>query len=283
MKRLSLLLVITVLLVSCGKNSKEYKQLKAQNDSLVTATAAQTAEFNETLSILNEVEDNFSKLREAENYLIVQNATSGELSKTQRERITDNFELIGNILQQNKEQLRKLEQQVNTGSKNMAELRKTIARLQEEVASKSALIVSLQDELGQRDQEISRLSGTLADLMTGLDSLSVKAGEQSQQLKDQEKELYTAWYIFGTRKELRNYKVLDGNKVLEGNYNRNDFIKIDIRNESQIPLYAKKAKVLTSHPEDSYKLIKGTDKTITLMILDYKKFWSASKFLVVEV
>ena len=44
---------------------------------------------------------------------------------------------------------------------------------------------------------------------------------------------------------------------------------------------SKGAKLVTSHPADSYTLNKEKDKVVSIQITNAEKFWSASKYLVV--
>lgn len=283
MKKIGLICGMAVMLMACGRNSSEYKQLQQEKDSLVEAQATQAAELKEALALLNEVEENFEKLREAENFLTAQSNLNGELSKTQRERIADNFELVHTLLKKNKEELDNLQKKTGKDAQHYSELQKTIVRLQKELESKAAQILTLQQQLGEKDEQIRTLSGSLADLSIMVDSLALRSEQQGKALDEKNDLLNTAWYIFGTRRELKAQKVLDGKKLLQGNYDKEKFIKIDIRTETEIPLYAKRARVLTSHPEASYELVKGTDKALTLVIRDYQQFWEASRFLVIEV
>lgn len=283
MKKIGLICGMAVILMACGRNSSEYKQLQQEKDSLVEAQATQAAELKEALALLNEVEENFEKLREAENFLTAQSNLNGELSKTQRERIADNFELVHTLLKKNKEELDNLQKKTGKDAQHYSELQKTIVRLQKELESKAVQILTLQQQLGEKDEQIRTLSGSLADLSIMVDSLALRSEQQGKALDEKNDLLNTAWYIFGTRRELKAQKVLDGKKLLQGNYDKEKFIKIDIRTETEIPLYAKRARVLTSHPEASYELVKGTDKALTLVIRDYQQFWEASRFLVIEV
>ena len=58
--------------------------------------------------------------------------------------------------------------------------------------------------------------------------------------------------------------------------------EIFLRNINEIVLGTKKAKVLTTHPEDSYTVVEGGDGMLTLKILDSTKFWSVTRYLVVR-
>ena len=51
---------------------------------------------------------------------------------------------------------------------------------------------------------------------------------------------------------------------------------------NSIPLYAKKAKVLTNQPTDSYQLIDNNGSMI-LKITNPTKFWSLTNYLVIQL
>ncbi|MCR5197845.1 MAG: hypothetical protein K6D55_03540 [Prevotella sp.] len=99
----------------------------------------------------------------------------------------------------------------------------------------------------------------------------------------------TAWFVFGTKDELKKQQIVtkDGlfskKKILEGNFNKDYFTKIDIRVDKEIKLYSKDAKVLTVHPASSYKLQPDANKQYVLRITDPQSFWSTSKYLVIQV
>ena len=72
MKKVLVTIICAAMFASCGQNSADYKQLQAENDSLKLENAKSSTELNEMLSILNEVETNFQSIRDAENYLSIQ-------------------------------------------------------------------------------------------------------------------------------------------------------------------------------------------------------------------
>ena len=99
----------------------------------------------------------------------------------------------------------------------------------------------------------------------------------------QDKQLNTAWYVFGTKKELKNQHIMEDGKVMTGNFNKSYFTKVDIRELSEIKLYSKSAKWRTTHPASSYTLVRDANKQYTLRITNSQIFWSTSKYLVVLV
>ena len=121
------------------------------------------------------------------------------------------------------------------------------------------------------------------NLTTEKQNLTAENEQKAQTISTQDKQLNTAWYVFGTKKELKSQKIIDDGKVLQGSFNKNYFTKIDIRVDKEIKLYSKSAKILTTHPSSSYSLSKDTNGQYVLRITDPASFWSTSKYLVVQV
>ena len=71
--------------------------------------------------------------------------------------------------------------------------------------------------------------------------------------------------------------------MLQSNFNKEYFTKIDIRVDKEIKLYSKSAKLLTTHPASAYTLQQDANKQYVLRITDPQAFWSTSKYLVVQV
>lgn len=275
---------VALLMVSCEsnqKNNEEVQRLQAVNDSLKLEQDKTSSELNDMLSLVNEIDGNFQKIKEAENYLTVQSAKGGELNPSTRDRINADMKLLAETLTKNKEQLAKLQSQLKNSKVNLGELQKTIDRLNTEMDQRAVMIASLQEELAKRDIRI-------AELDEAVSVLAVKSAAQDVVIDTQDKELNTAYYCFGTSKELKEQKILSGGgfssvKTMDGDFNKNYFTKIDVRNFKSLSLHAKKAEMRTKHPAGSYELVKDSEGEYVLKVLDTKNFWSLSKYLVVEV
>ena len=289
MKKLLLACTCATLLVSCGQNSAEYKKLKAENDSLKIENTKATSEMNEILSTLNDVEADIQSIRDAENYLNLQQQTGGEFSKSNREQIKQNMQLISETLKKNKETISQLEDKLKKSGIQSAALRKTISRLSSELDQKATMIVALQEDLAKKNVRIQELDEMVSSLNEDVENLATTAAVQSEKLNEQDKALNTAYYRFGTAKELKDQKILSGgglfskSKVLQSGFNKDYFISVDVREVKEIPLFAAKAKLKSNHPEGSYEFVKDEDGNLTLNITDPKTFWSLGKYLVIEV
>lgn len=289
MKKVLLVFICIATLASCGQQqSAENKKLKSENDSLRLENAKYSSEMDEMLSILNEIEADFQAIRDAENYLTMQNQ-GGELSVSARNQIRQNMQLISETLKKNKEQIKQLEDKLSKSNVQSAALRKTIDRLTSEIDQKATMIMALQEDLAQKNVRIQELDEIVTNLNEELEGLVTVTAAQSETLNQQDKNLHTAYYCFGTSKELKDQKILSGgslfakSKVLQDDFNKDYFISIDIREVLEVPLFANKAKLKSNHPEGSYQFTKDEDGNLTLNIVDYKTFWSLGRYLVIEV
>ncbi len=286
MKKIFVFIATAALIISScqdPKKSDEYQRLQAENDSLKAVGSRQSNEYNEMLSLINEVEDNFRKIKETENYLTEQSQAGGELSKSTKERITNDMQLLTETLKKNKEQIQKLQQQMKSSGLKSTELQKRLDALVTEVDEKTKSIASLQEQLEKQNIIIAEQGQKIQEQSTAIDQQKTAIDQQTQQISAQDKSLNTGFYVFGTKKELEEEKILVKGKVMQQGYNHDYFTKVDIRNLNQIPLYSKKAKILTTHPASSFTLEKAVDGNLTVTILNKKDFWSISKYLVVQV
>ncbi|RHJ88988.1 hypothetical protein [Parabacteroides bouchesdurhonensis] len=289
MKKVLVVCICTAMLASCGQNSADYKKLKAENDSLRLENIRNTDELNEMLNTLNDVEADFQSIRDAENYLTIQQQAGGEMNQSKREQIRQNMELITQTLKKNKEQINDLQEKLKKSGIQSAALKKTIDRLSSEIDQKTTMIVALQEDLAKKNVRIQELDEMVSALNEDVEALATTTAVQSEKLSAQDKALNTAYYCFGTSKELKDQKILSGgglfakSKVLQSGFNKDYFISIDIREVTEIPLFAGKAKLKSNHPEGSYEFLKDEDGNLTLKITDTKAFWSLGKYLVIEV
>lgn len=283
MKKTWMLWVAIGLIVSCTnvKESKEYKALEAQRDSLMMVTVDAESEAIEMMSVISEVEANFDRIREAEKYISTQSAKEGEMSQDTRTRITENFKMINDILQRNKAQLQELNRKYSGSTKEVASLKNTITRLNREMEESAGRLAEMQKELAAKDEKIAQLSQDIT-------SLAIEAEQQSVTIQEQDRSLNRAYYVFGTQKELKDQKILSGGflkatRVLQDTFNKEYFLTIDIREVTEIPLYAKKAKLWSTHPEGTYEFVTLEDGNLLFQVTDTQRFWSLTKYLIIEV
>ena len=268
---------------SCVKNSSEYKKLQAEKDSLELAGAKNTSDMEEILSLLNEVEDNFKDIKSAENYLSVQSNNSGELAPSTKDRIQSDMKFVTDVLDKNRKKIIELESKLKNSSIKSTQLQQTINKLQQDLDQKTMTLVTMNEELERRGQQISELSADVSNLSKNVQDLRVQTDAQQKTIVQQKKIITTVYYCYGTSSELKKMGVLV-NGQLGANFNPDYFIKVNDYNDLQIiQLLAKKANLVSKHPDGSYQFVKDPNNQIALRILDPKSFWSKTKYLVVLV
>ena len=251
-----------------------------QNDSLQKIIAEKDNEINDMMETLNQIQDGFREINEAENRVNI--VKDGEGSN-RRQQLMENIRFIANTMKENRTLIAKLRQQLRESSYRGEQFKKTIDNLVQELESKDQQLRQLRAELDAKDIHISELDATINTLNTNVSDLKDENQKKDETINTQDKQLNTAWYVFGTKKELKEQRIIDGNKVLESNFNKSYFTKIDIRVDKAIKLVSKYAKILTMHPSGSYTLQRNANKQYVLRITNPQIFWSTSKYLVVLV
>ena len=252
----------------------------AQNDSLNSIIAQKDSELNDLMGTINEIEDGLNQINEAENRVTL--LKNGE-GASKKQKLTEDVQFIATRMKQNKELIAKLQKQMANSSIKSEQLQKTIDLLNKKLEAKEKEMQALREELDKQDIHIMELDETINNLNTKSNRLTSESSRKTEVINAQDKQINTAWYVFGTKKELKNQHILEGSKVMTGNFNKNYFTKIDIRDLSEIKLYSKNVKVLTTHPSSTYTLVRDANKQYTLRITNPQIFWSTSKYLVVLV
>ena len=284
MKKLFIFALCLTALASCNEGAKKTENAaRAERDSLNQVIAQKDDEINDMMTTLIDIEDGFREITDAQNRVTLAKQGEGTNSK---QRIAENFQYIQSMMQQNKDLIAKLQQQARESSIKGDKLKKIIASLQEQMEKKDLQIAEMQAQLDLKDIHINELNN---EINTMQDDARCDRGLCHQAVGRQDKQLNTAWFVYGTKDELKKQQILtkDGlfskSKILQGNFNREYFTKIDIRVDRDIKLYSKDAKVLTSHPASSYRLTADANKQLILRINDPIAFWSTSKYLVIQV
>ncbi|MBQ1829010.1 MAG: hypothetical protein II115_07435 [Prevotella sp.] len=283
MKKLFVFVLCMTALTACnqkGQQSNADLLVTQERDSLNRIIAQKDNEINDMMGTLNDIEEGFRAINAAEDRVSV--ARQGE-GASMKERITENIQFIQQTMKQNRELINKLRNQLRQSSVKGDELRRTLDNLTKELEEKDTQIKALMAELEAKNIQITELSTQVTTLETNVANLSEESTQKSKTISAQDKQLNTAWFVFGTKKELKEQRIIEDGEVLRSNFNQDYFTKIDIRVDKEIKLYSRSAKLLTSHPASSYRLEQDANKQYVLRIENPSQFWSTSKYLVIQV
>lgn len=284
MKKLAVLFVCVAVLAACDGFKGGNKDLKAENDSLLMELTQRNAELDDMMGTFNEIQEGFRQINEAESRVDLQRGTITENSAGAKQQIASDIEFISKQMEENKAQIAKLQEQLKKSTYNSSQLKKAVEALTAELNAKQQRIEELQTELASKNIRIQELDAAVSDLSATKETLTAENEAKSKTVAEQDKNLNTAWFVFGTKSELKSQKILQSGDVLKsGDFNKDYFTQIDIRTTKEIKLYSKRAELLTNHPTGSYELAKDDKGQLTLKISNASEFWSVSKYLVIQV
>ena len=291
MKKLVLsLMAFAAVLASCDGTGGNKNRLQAENDSLQAVLNERNAELDEMMGTFNEISEGFRQINAAENRVDLQRGALSEGSLSAKEQIASDIEFIRKQMEENKQQIAKLQQQLKNSRTNSAQLKKAVETLTQELVEKTKRIEELQAELASKNIRIQELDAAVTTLTTEKETLVAENEAKAQTVAAQDKALNAAWFVFGTKKELKDQRILTntgvfrkGDVMQDEAMNKDYFTQIDIRTTKEIKLYSKSADLLTTHPAGTYVLEEDGKGQLTLRITDPERFWSVSKYLVIQV
>lgn len=281
MKKILFVAAIASVLVACNEGTNNSTNSNRERDSLLNIIDQKDNEINDMMGTFNEIQQGFDLINAAEGRVNMMKDNAENNSTA--ENIRENMAFIQETLAENKRKIEELQNKLRTSSINSAKLKEAINSLTQQLNEKNAELDSLRAQLAEKDVIIEEMNNTINTLKDENAQVTQQKENVEQIAQSQDVQLNTAWYAIGTSKDLKGQGILNKGEVLEGNYNKSYFTKIDIRKTNVISLESKSAELLTTHPAGSYTLLKDSKGEYTLRITDASKFWSISKYLVVKV
>lgn len=289
--RKPLLLAVASLTAALALGSCQTKREKENNtdrsqaiiDSLRRVIAQSDSESEDMAKTIQNIRDGFRQINEAEGRITREQGEGAD-----HQVIIENMAFIQQTLRLNRARIADLQQQLRNANRTNKDSKATYEAMVEEfnrqIESKAKEIEDLRKQLAEKDATIAQQGEEITQLNSDVRDLTSQNEEKERTVSAQDQKIHTAWYVFGTKKELREQNILEKNDVMRSSsFNKDYFTKIDIRVTKKIPLYSSKVEVLTSHPAGSYSLEKDAQGQYTLRITSPESFWSVSKYLVVLV
>lgn len=279
--RISIFIILSVITLSCNQEQdraeekqKQDSLLQAQQDSLLDVFRGELETISQTVKQVNANNGIFT----------LDTSESAVLSK---ESIIGQVENLDKLLASKQQQLDDLYKRMKESKLRNDEMETMIESMKETLASRETQINELMSMLADKDVKIDAI-------LNRVDSMRVVNIELTEEVIKMDEEMHSVYYVVGEAKELKEKGITskEGGILGIGASKKLDVSKLDLTNFTEsdqrdlvtIPLYSKKAKLITNHPESSYELITDSEGQVeSLNIKDRKHFWTASDFLVVEV
>ena len=288
MKKLLFILAVVVL-ASCQQ--KKIDRMQTVQDSLITVAYEKDSTITDFIGSMNEIQANLDTIKKLQDIVNVESKTNAEPNPSSRKKILNDIALINNLLQKNKELVASQKKKLNYSSYKVKEMREMLDRMTVQMNEKDVEIAQMRTELEKLHINISSLNQDLMAVKEKAELQAKMLEEKSSTIDMQTTEINTAYYVFGTAKELVENGIVEKDGGFLGigrtlkfrkDFNPDLFTKVDIRELKEISLNAKKAKVITTHPAGSYEL-EGDGMVDKLVITDPAKFWRTNKYLVIAV
>ena len=296
MKKISIALimvtVLSVMIGSCkkdnaadGQRTNEDSLLNiALNDSLATVRA----EKDSLAVLMTEVSDGMNEIMDMQQLISAANLDIE--TRDRKAEIRNNIEAIKRAIDLRQKRLLQLEDRLRQSVTYTDEMKHSIESLKKQLTKQQGIIENLTAKLAAANVTITNLNTRVDSLKTEnkvVTQEKIRAQEESTRLTAEVNNLNECFYVVGTKKELKQQKIIETGflrktKVMEGDYTKTYLTKSDKRTLNTIALHSKKAQVMSKHPAGSYSIEEAGGQKV-LHILDPNKFWELSNYLVVKI
>ncbi|NQV53281.1 MAG: hypothetical protein HQ500_08855 [Flavobacteriales bacterium] len=176
------------------------------------------------------------------------------------------------------EQVVSLDKRVKAQELKIAVMNRGLNELGAELNDVLGEYAELQTEYDLQSQGLSKYKDQVKDLESELTS-------KEEQLVIRERKLNTAFYFFGSKKELQSMDIIKkANLVtfeLNEDINLDQLNKVDVREFNGLTIPTKAIKIISDHPSASYK-ISASGKSSSIKITNAGNFWSITKTLIIQ-
>ncbi len=293
LERIILAVVILAIVIAGGvilnNKTQTIQNLNVQKESLNSTIETRDSLVNELAGAFNEIEDNLTFINKKRGQLKLE---SREGNPNQKEAIIADIKLMNEMLEASSEKIDELNKKLNASGIDIRSFKDRIAKLTKNIDEQNDNILALQTEIEKRDTQIAEMGEQMTQLETNISLKSDSLVQKTQVIAKQDTELNKVFFASGTVRELEDNGVLtrEGgflgigkHAALKNDLNNNYFTELDQRNTLSFPIFSKKAKVITEHPDSSYRFVYQDDQIAYLEIENPNEFWKVSKYAVVEV
>ncbi len=272
------------------KLAAEKQQLSEENRKLSDSLESLRSESAEASATLAEVQQGLEDIRAKELAAVrssLQVAEEGKASGGRRDQLQAEIRTIRAAIQKNLQKLAKLERTNKESGVKLASLQSLADELRKSLQEKDAMVAELQTKVGELASTVKAQAATIEQHET-----TIHEGEQK--IAQTTKELHTAYVAVASKAALRKSGVVErrgdvlglgGRWIETGKFDPEVFREVDVTKdlEVEIPAPAKKVRVVTAQPKESYQIVDGgpNSRTSRLEVKDPAAFWKGDRYLVV--
>ena len=213
MKKLFLLSLCFVGLMACTDNKATQEAQMRELDSLKQVLSSRDDELNDIMNIVSDVQEGFQRINEAEGRISV--ADGNPEMASSRQIIRDNINQIQQDMDANRQLIAQLQDKLKKSNINAAALQKTSANLQSQLETQNARVQELEASLAEKELLIVAQGEQIENLNENVTALTQENQDRAKTMEKQDQDLHKAWFVFGTKSELKEQKILQSGDVLK--------------------------------------------------------------------
>ena len=283
-----LTLFALLFLSSCQfRGDLEKGLLTLRLDSLSRVNEENARQLSDVNSIVDVISEELDSIAIMEDMIRV-NPLGNEGRQPTRTEMRQRLKAFSDMLSRQKQRIALLEDSLSgLNNRTIQRYRNLVTLLNSQLEEKDRTINDLMARLNSSNARISDLETNILELTSTNEELTSVTEMQQQALVIQDNIINEGYIKVGTKKELQNAGLITGggllskSKVNNSGFDANLFLKVDIREFSELPIQSKTIKILTSMPESSYSIERNGNTSI-LRINDPTSFWSISRFLIIQ-
>jgi uncharacterized coiled-coil protein SlyX len=287
MKSISLALAVVIVLLA-GATTALFMKYRTTNAQYVETKASEETARNryaETINAIAEIQDSLNAIAVGDTSVQMRTGslqTEQRLSGPNQQEALDRIAVLRASISRNKERIRQLESSLHSSGIKVTGLEKMVRNLKQTVTEKETMVAQLAVQVDSLTTQVNTLATTVQETQ---DTLHVR----DQTLEDRRRELATVYVAMGTKKQLRDSGVLTakggvlgmGKTLKPTGEIHDDFTAVDTDQQTDLPIDAKKAQVVTPQPPNSYELRQQADGKMELHIIDPKEFRKVRSLVIV--
>lgn len=257
-----------------------------QRDSLRTVIERKDSLIEAVFADINTITENLARIKVHEQLI---SSAPAEGIERPIDRVNSDLAAIERLLAENRTRIASLQQSaagLRRARLRIGELEQLIGGLEAQIAGKDTEIAQLRTELAEQAVEVQELNDRLTAEQASRREEVAALSERNDAL---DRELHAVCYIVGSRRKLIEAGIIDRKGFIGRTYRVSPdnspefFMQADSRELVEIPIRQKRVKIVTAHPESSYRLIRSSDRTVLkLVITDPVRFWESSRVLIVS-
>lgn len=288
MKLKALAAASLLVLSACGGNGNADNITAEEGNDHVNDSLRQVlAEQDSVIALMTELSDAMQQIKAMEGIVANTDFNSPEISN-RRQQLRNDMSAIQQSIANNRERLSQLEQRLSKSNANNSQLKRAITSLRNQIAAQESTISGLRQELAAAHIYIEELTQA-KDSLTSSVAEAEQATEQAvAQAYNLENELNKAYYVIGSKKELKDHNIIETGfmrkaKISPEDFELSYFTCVDKRTFNNINLHSKKAQVMSPQPKDSYSITTDESGNKVLQITNPERFWSTTNYLVIKI